>query len=211
MGTIIKERVEKMRAFMRANNFSAFIVVSSDPHSSEYVADCWKSREWVSGFDGSAGTVVITLDKALLWTDSRYWIAAEKALQGTGYTLMKDGDSETPSIVEWLCMNLNAGDVVAVDGTVCPVVDANSWKGSLASKGIRFDFAKDPFEELWEGRPSLPLGEAVVMPDDVAGESAASKLARLRDALEAEGVEGMLVTMLDEVAWLANLRGSDVE
>lgn len=211
MGTIIKERVEKMRAYMRANNFSAFIVVSSDPHSSEYVADCWKSREWVSGFDGSAGTVVITLEKALLWTDSRYWIAAEKALQGTGYTLMKDGDSETPSIVEWLCANLNAGDVVAVDGTVCSVVDANSWKGNLASKGILLDIAKDPFDELWDGRPSLPLGEAFVMPDEVAGESASSKLARLRSALKAEGVEGMLVTMLDEVAWLTNLRGSDVE
>ena len=207
----IEKRVGALRLFMKENGYSAFIVVSSDPHSSEYVADCWKSREWISGFDGSAGTVVVTHDKALLWTDSRYWLAAEKALEGTGYALMKDGDGETPSIVEWLCANLNAGDTVAVDGTVCSVVETNAWRGSFSVKGIKLEFAKDPFDELWEGRPSLPLGKAAIMPEDVAGESAMSKLARLRSALKAEEVEGMLVTMLDEVAWLTNLRGSDVE
>lgn len=207
----IEKRVGALRLFMKENGYSAFIVVSSDPHSSEYVADCWKSREWISGFDGSAGTVVVTHDKALLWTDSRYWLAAEKALEGTRYALMKDGDGETPSIVEWLCANLNAGDTVAVDGTVCSVVETNAWQGPFSVKGIKLEFAKDPFDELWEGRPSLPLGKAVIMPEDVAGESAMSKLARLRSALKAEEVEGMLVTMLDEVAWLTNLRGSDVE
>ena len=211
MNTIIRERVERMRAYMRANGFNAFVVVSSDPHSSEYVADCWKSREWISGFDGSAGTAVITLDNALLWTDSRYWLAAEKALEGAGYQLMKDGDGVTPSIVEWLCANLNAGDVVAVDGTVCSVVETNAWRGPFSVKGIKLEFAKDPFDELWTGRPSLPLGEVQIMPEEIAGESARNKLARLRAALEAEEVEGMLVTMLDEVAWLTNLRGCDVE
>ena len=207
----IMDRVGAMRRFMKQRGIAAFIVVSSDPHSSEYVADCWKSREWISGFDGSAGTVVITDDNALLWTDSRYWLAAGKALDGTGYTLMKDGDSATPSIVEWLCVNLSAGDVVAVDGTVCSVVESNAWSAPLAAKGIKFEVTNDPFVELWEGRPSLPLGKAEIMPEDVAGESAVSKLARLRSALEAEGVDGMLVTMLDEVAWLTNLRGCDVE
>ncbi|MBR5456021.1 MAG: aminopeptidase P family protein [Bacteroidaceae bacterium] len=211
MNTIIRERVEKMRAYMRANGFNAFVVVSSDPHSSEYVADCWKSREWLSGFDGSAGTVVVTEEKALLWTDSRYWLAAEKALAGTGFQLMKDGDGETPSIVDWLCANLETGNVVAVDGTVCTVVETNAWRGPFSVKGIKLDFVRDPFDELWTGRPSVPLGEAQVMPEEIAGESAMSKLARLRAALEADGVEGMLVTMLDEVAWLANLRGCDVE
>ena len=200
-----------MRAYMRANGFNAFVVVSSDPHSSEYVADCWKSREWLSGFDGSAGTVVVTEEKALLWTDSRYWLAAEKALAGTGFQLMKDGDGETPSIVDWLCANLETGNVVAVDGTVCTVVETNAWRGPFSVKGIKLDFVRDPFDELWTGRPSVPLGEAQVMPEEIAGESAMSKLARLRAALEADGVEGMLVTMLDEVAWLANLRGCDVE
>lgn len=211
MSTIIRERVEKMRAYMRAKGFKAFVVVSSDPHSSEYVADCWKSREWLSGFDGSAGTVVVTLDNALLWTDSRYWLAAEKVIKDTGFTLMKDGDGETPSIVEWLCANLNKGDVVAVDGTVCTIVETDAWRGPFSVKGIILEFAKDPFDELWEGRPSLPLGKAEIMPGDIAGESAKNKLARLRSALIAEEVDGMLVTMLDEVAWLTNLRGSDVE
>ena len=211
MGMTIRERVDSLRDYMRCRGIAAFIVVSSDPHSSEYVADCWKSREWISGFDGSAGTAVITLDKALLWTDSRYWLAAEKTVKDTGYTLMKDGDNETPSIVEWLCANLNAGDVVAVDGTVCSVVETNAWQGSFSVKGIKLDFVKDPFEELWTGRPSLPMGKAEIMPEDVAGESAESKLQRLRSALKADEVEGMLVTMLDEVAWLANLRGNDVE
>lgn len=207
----IDSRVESLRLFMQQHGFAAFVVVSSDPHSSEYVADCWKSREWISGFDGSAGTVVITLDKALLWTDSRYWLAAAKALEGTCYQLMKDGDSETPSIVDWLCSNLKTGDVVAVDGTVCSVVETNAWRGPFSVKGIKLEFAKDPFDELWTGRPSLPLGKAEIMPEDVAGETTKEKLARLRAALMEEDVEGMLVTMLDEVAWLTNLRGCDVE
>ena len=211
MGMAIRERVDSLRDYMRCRGIAAFIVVSSDPHSSEYVADCWKSREWISGFDGSAGTAVITLDKALLWTDSRYWLAAEKTVKDTGYTLMKDGDDETPSIVEWLCANLNAGDVVAVDGTVCSVVETNAWQAPFSVKGIELEFVKDPFEELWTGRPSLPMGKAEIMPEDVAGESAESKLQRLRSALKTDEVEGMLVTMLDEVAWLTNLRGSDVE
>ncbi|MBQ8336019.1 MAG: aminopeptidase P family protein [Bacteroidaceae bacterium] len=208
---IIQERVKGFRSYMSEKGYGAFIIVSSDPHSSEYVADCWKSREWISGFDGSAGTVVITADKALLWTDSRYWLAAEKALAGTGYELMKDGAGDTPSIPQWLCDNLSKGDVVAIDGTVCSVVEANAWHAPFAEKGIMLDYARDPFEELWSGRPSLPLGKAEIMPEEVAGETAKSKLARLRAALEKEGVEGMLVTMLDEVAWLTNLRGNDVE
>ncbi len=211
MNLTVRDRVEALRGYMRSNGVAAFIVVSSDPHSSEYVADCWKSREWISGFDGSAGTVVITLDKALLWTDSRYWLAAEKALDGTGYSLMKDGDGVTPSIVEWLCTNLKGDDVVAVDDTVCSVVEANAWRDALAVKGIMLNFTRDPFEELWKERPSLPMGKAEIMPEEVAGESAKSKLARLRAALSTEEVEGMLVTMLDEVAWLTNLRGCDVE
>ena len=111
---IIKERVELFRSYMRKSGLSAFVVVSSDPHSSEYVSDRWKCREWLSGFDGSAGTVVVTADKALLWTDSRYWLAAEKSLEGTGFELMKDGLAETPSIIEWLCKNLKDADVVVL-------------------------------------------------------------------------------------------------
>ena len=208
---IICHRIELFRSFMSEKGLNAFIVVSSDPHSSEYVADRWKCREWVSGFDGSAGTVVITADKALLWTDSRYWLAADKALAGTGIELMKDGLAETPSITDWLSENLKKGDVVGVDTTVCTVVDFAAWKAPLASCGIKTETVNDPFDELWHNRPAVPLSMAEIMPDDVAGESASSKIARLREALKKEGVDGMVVTMLDEVAWLTNLRGNDVE
>ena len=208
---IICERIKLFRSYMSEKGLNAFIVVSSDPHSSEYVADRWKCREWISGFDGSAGTVVITADKALLWTDSRYWLAADKALAGTGIELMKDGLAETPSITDWLSDNLKKGDVVGVDTTVCTVVDFDAWKAPLASCGIKTETVNDPFDELWHNRPAVPLSMAEIMPNDVAGESASSKIARLREALKKEGVDGMVVTMLDEVAWLTNLRGSDVE
>lgn len=208
---IICKRIELFRSYMNRNGLNAFVVVSSDPHSSEYVADRWKCREWLSGFDGSAGTVVVTADKALLWTDSRYWLAADKALAGTGIELMKDGLAETPSITEWLSGNLKSGDFVGVDATVCSVVEVNAWSASLAACGINVEPANDPFDVLWNDRPAVPLSMAQVMPVDIAGESAASKIARLRDALKKEGVDGMVVTMLDEIAWITNLRGSDVE
>ena len=208
---IVCKRIELFRSYMNRNGLDAFIVVSSDPHSSEYVADRWKCREWLSGFDGSAGTVVVTADKALLWTDSRYWLAADKALAGTGIELMKDGLAETPSITEWLSCNLKSGDVVGVDATVCSVVEVNAWSTPLASCGITVEPANDPFDVLWNGRPPVPLSMAQVMPVEIAGESASSKIARLREALKKEGVDGMVVTMLDEIAWVTNLRGSDVE
>ena len=208
---IVCKRVELFRSYMSENGLDAFIVVSSDPHSSEYVADRWKCREWLSGFDGSAGTVVVTADKALLWTDSRYWLAADKALAGTGIELMKDGLAETPSITDWLSENLKKGDVVGVDTTVCTVVDLAAWKAPLASYGIKTETVNDPFDHLWHERPAVPLSMAEIMPEDVAGESASSKIARLREAFKKEGVDGMVVTMLDEIAWLTNLRGSDVE
>lgn len=210
IGTI-QNRVNSLRAFMRNENIDAFIVVSSDPHSSEYVADCWKSREWISGFDGSAGTVVVTMDKALLWTDSRYWLAAEKSLEGTGYELMKDGAAETPTITEWLCANLPEGACVGVDGTVCSIAETKSWASELSLAGIELKATSDPFATIWGNRPSLPMSIAQVLQPEICGEKAAHKMSRLREALAAQGADGMLVTMLDEVAWLTNMRGSDVD
>ena len=196
---------------MKRSGLSAFVIVSSDAHSSEYVADRWKAREWISGFDGSAGTAVVTLDKALLWTDSRYWLAADKVLADNGYELMKDGAADTPSIVEWLCANMDEGAVVGVDATVCSIAEFNAWSAALSSCGFSLESVNDPFDELWSDRPALPMGDVEIMPMEIAGESAADKIARLRNELVREGVDGMLVTMLDEVAWITNMRGCDVE
>ena len=196
---------------MKRSGLSAFVIVSSDAHSSEYVADRWKAREWISGFDGSAGTAVVTLDKALLWTDSRYWLAADKVLAGNGYELMKDGAADTPSIVEWLCANMDEGAVVGVDATVCSIAEFNAWSAALSSCGLSLESVNDPFDELWSDRPALPMGDVEIMPMEIAGESAADKIARLRNELVREGVDGMLMTMLDEVAWITNMRGCDVE
>ncbi len=207
----ITERLNELRKYMQENSLQAFIVVSSDAHSSEYVADHWKAREWITGFDGSAGTAVITLDEACLWTDSRYWLAAEEQLSGTGYTLMKDGDASTPSITSWLCRELKNGDRVGVDATVCSIAEVDAWRNALAVQGIILDDTKEPFTKIWSSRPSVPLNEAFIMPDETAGESAKEKLHRLRENLAQASADGMLVTMLDEVAWLTNLRGCDVE
>lgn len=209
--SIIKKRVDSLRRYMKDNALTAFIIVSSDAHSSEYVADYWKSREWITGFDGSAGTAVVTMDKALLWTDSRYWLAAEKLLEGTEYVLMKDGSPETPSITEWLCKNVESGTTVGVDGVVCSIAEVDAWRLELLECGISLDISKDPFEMIWGDRPGIPRGGAYMMPVEVAGESSRDKLSRLRKALTDSNIDGMLVTMLDEVAWLTNLRGTDVD
>ena len=211
MNNTIQDRVEKLRAFMRDGNLDAFIIVSSDPHSSEYVADCWKSREWISGFDGSAGTAVVTADKALLWTDSRYWLAADKSLAGTGFELMKDGAADTPSITAWLCSNLSEGARVGVDGTVCSIAETKAWNSELSVAGIVLEATTDPFATIWDNRPELPMGEVFQLPLEYCGESTHNKLARLREVLASQGADGVMLTMLDEVAWMTNMRGCDVD
>ena len=211
MNNLIVDRISALREYMRANSLSAYIVPSSDPHSSEYVADCWKTREWITGFDGSAGTAVVTLEDAALWTDSRYWLAAEEVLHGTGIALMKDGAEGTPTIIAWLMDKLNGGDVVAVDGKVCSVLDIEAWQGSFTAKGIKIDATHDAFEVLWKDRHAVPLSKAEVMPLESVGIAARDKIAALRKELVAVGADAMAVTMLDEIAWLTNLRGEDVE
>lgn len=207
----ISSRVEALRKYMSDKGLAAFVVVSSDAHSSEYVAEHWKSREWISGFNGSAGTVVVTKNDALLWTDSRYWLAVEKIACDTGYTLMRDGAEGVPSIAQWLCKNIAPGDTVALEGAVCSIAEVDVWRDALSACGIKLDASHSPFDAIWEGRPPVPMGKAEVLPLDVVGESCANKISRLRDILRNEGATAMIVTMLDEVAWLTNMRGNDVE
>ena len=198
---------------MRANGFSAFVFPSSDPHNSEYVADHWKSREWISGFTGSAGTAVVTLDRAALWTDSRYFIAAAEQLAGTEYRLMKLRVAGTPTVCEWLADELAAYEkpVVGLDGNVNSFAEVAALTQELATRGnIRVRTDADPMATLWTARPAIPGHKVYLHPLKYAGETTASKISRIRKSLAVRGVDGLLVTALDEIAWVLNLRGSDV-
>lgn len=209
----INERVGRLRSWMKENGFTAFVFPSSDPHNSEYVADHWKSREWISGFSGSAGTAVVTLEHAALWTDSRYFIAAEKELNGTGFQLMKLRVEGTPSVSEWLASELSTYEkaVVGLDGNVNSFAEVAAMEQELATKGnitVRTD--ADPMAELWTDRPAIPDNMVSLHPLEYSGESTSSKVSRVRKHLLDCGADGLLVTALDEIAWVLNLRGSDV-
>ena len=213
MKQTINERIENLREWMRANGFSAFVFPSSDPHNSEYVADHWKSREWISGFTGSAGTAVITLDCAALWTDSRYFIAAAEQLAGTEYRLMKLCVEGTPTVCEWLADELAAYEkpVVGLDGKVNSFAEVAALTQELATRGnIRVRTDADPMATLWTDRPAIPGHKVCLHPLKYAGETTASKISRIRKSLAVRGADGLLVTALDEIAWVLNLRGSDV-
>lgn len=209
----INERVGRLRSWMKENGFTAFVFPSSNPHNSEYVADHWKSREWISGFSGSAGTAVVTLEHAALWTDSRYFIAAEKELQGTDFKLMKLRVEGTPSVSEWLASELSTYEkaVVGLDGNVNSFAEVAAMEQELATKGnitVRTD--ADPMAELWTDRPVIPDNMVSLHPLEYSGESTSSKVSRVRKHLLECCADGLLVTALDEIAWVLNLRGSDV-
>lgn len=209
----INERLVALRRWMKENALTAFIFPSSDPHNSEYVADHWKTREWISGFSGSAGTAVVTLQHAALWTDSRYFIAAAKELAGSEYQLMKERMAGTPSISEWLASELAEYEnpIVGVDGSVNTYADVADLKQSLATKGnMLVRCTDDPMDVLWHDRPVIPNNKVCLHPLKYAGETTESKLSRIRESLVKQGADGLLVTALDEIAWVLNLRGSDV-
>ena len=210
MSNNINERVGKLRDYLRKNGLAAFIFPSTDPHQGEYVPEHWQTRKWISGFDGSAGTAVVTLSDAALWTDSRYYIAAEQQLQGTPFKLMKDGQAETPSIPEWLCQQLTENDVVGVDGEVFTETEIEEMQTALGKAGIMLRTDLDPAEELWTDRPPIPKNKVEIQPLEFAGESAESKIERVRQALREQKANGILISQLDDIAWLLNLRGSDV-
>ena len=209
----IPERISALREVMRRESIDAFIFPSTDPHNGEYVPDHWKCREWISGFNGSAGTAVVTLNEAALWTDSRYFIAAAEQLEGTGFVLMKDGLDDTPSISKWLGRKLsfNGGNCVGVDGMVMSANDTDNLISELRKEGgitIRTNF--DPLAEIWKDRPEISLNPIEIQPLEYAGESAESKLERIRQAVRARHACGVLVSTLDDIAWTLNLRGTDV-
>lgn len=209
----IKQRLDDLREVMRREKLAAFIFPSTDAHQSECVALHWQGREWISGFDGSAGTAVVTLDRAALWTDSRYFLAAEQQLQGTEYQLMKLRVEGTPTIGQWLIEQL--ADVespeVGLDGMVNSFHDTQALVDELRkAAGITVRTNFDPLEVIWKDRPSIPVNPVEIQPLEFAGESFQSKLSRIRTALRELHADGMLVSALDDIAWTLNLRGSDV-
>ena len=198
---------------MKREHLSAFIFPSTDAHQSEYVADHWRGREWISGFNGSAGTAVVTMKSAALWTDSRYFLAAEEQLEGTEYQLMRLKMEGTPTIAEWLGKELQdvQSPEVGLDGMVNSYNYVKDLSYSLRKLGgITLRTNLDPLEQIWENRPSLPANPVEIQPLEYAGETLASKVARIRKALRELHADGMLVSALDDIAWTLNLRGTDV-
>lgn len=212
----IAERLEALREELRREHLSAFVFPTTDPHNSEYTADHWKGREWISGFTGSAGTAVVTLKSAALWTDSRYFIQAEEQLKGTEFQLMKLKIEGTPSISEWIASELSTSDSqssteIGMDGMVNTVAVVEKMKEELKQRGgitVRTNF--DPLARIWKDRPQIPQSPVEIQPMELVGEETTSKLIRIRQALRARHADGMLVTTLDDIAWTLNLRGSDV-
>ena len=209
----INERLAALREVMRREHLGAFIFPSTDPHSGEYVPDYWKGREWITGFDGSAGTAVVTMNSAAMWTDSRYFIAAAEQLAGTEFELMKLRVPGTPTIAEWLAGELRESSTteVALDGMVNTYNEVNSLKTELRKVGgftLRTNF--DPLKEIWKDRPEIPVDAVKIQPSELAGEETINKLVRIRRALRALHADGTLLSTLDDIAWTLNLRGTDV-
>ena len=209
----IDERISALREELRREHISAFIFPSTDPHNSEYTADHWKGREWISGFSGSAGTAVVTLKSAALWTDSRYFIAAADQLKGTEFQLMKQKIEGTPTIAEWLGGELSSMDdlEVGIDGMNSSASLVEELTQELRRQGgitLRTNF--DPLQRIWTQRPAIPMQPVVPQPIDYTGEDTRSKLTRIRRALREKHADGMLMAALDDIAWTLNLRGSDV-
>jgi len=207
----IKERIESLRSIMKDNKMTAYIIPSFDSHQSEYVAEYFKARAWISGFNGSAGTVVVTLDRAILWTDGRYFIQAEKQLAGTGIELYKMGQKNVPTYIEFLKDELNSGDTVGFDGSVIPVSIYKSIKEAFKHKNIKINSDKDLISRIWEERPSLPCTEVFLHDIKFAGKSASEKLSLIRENMKKEGANYYILSSLDDIAWTLNIRGNDVK
>lgn len=218
---IINQRLEMLRDVMRREHLAAFIFPSTDAHQSEYVADHWQGRAWISGFNGSAGTAVVTLHSAALWTDSRYFLAAEEQLKGTEFQLMKLKVEGTPTIAEWLSSQLldarlgqdaaSSSLEVGLDGMVNSYNETVALMSDLRKNGgMTLRTNLDPLQEIWKDRPQIPLNPVEIHPLCYAGESLSSKIGRIRKALRSQHADGLLVSALDDIAWTLNLRGSDV-
>lgn len=211
MSNIIQKRLAALRFYMQEKGIHAFIIPSTDSHLSEYPASHWESRKWISGFTGSAGTAVITADKAALWTDSRYFLQAAEELNDTSFILQKEGLPGTQSIEEWLTGELSGGQYIGIDGSVYASKDAYALIYNLNMKGLHVIADHDPFAAIWDDRPEIPKNPVFVLPEKYTGESAHSKINRICKQIEKYDAESLLVASLDTIAWIFNIRGNDVK
>lgn len=205
--TII-QKIEALRLSMKKHNVSAVIIPSNDPHQSEYVAERWKYREWISGFTGSAGTVVVALQSAGLWTDGRYYLQGEQELAGTGIDLHKTTD---PHYLDWLIKNLGSGSSVAIDGDLCSIGQLEKLERKLSPASIQVMTKHNLLAEVWQDQPELPSGQIFLHDLKYAGESKVDKLTRIRAKMKDRGADLHLVSTLDDIAWIFNIRGADVD
>ena len=205
------KNLEALRGMMRKYKVDATIIPGTDPHQSEYISNHWKLRDWVSGFTGSNGTAVVTLDDAGLWTDSRYFLQAEIELQDSGFTMYKEDGGNDPTVNEWLAKNMKEGDVLAVNGKLFSLVQAGRLESFCGENGFRFAADFDPFPAIYTDRPELPLGKIFLHEEKYSGESTESKINRVLEACRRHGADATLLSALDEVAWTLNIRCNDVD
>ncbi|MDQ2768359.1 MAG: aminopeptidase P family protein [Gemmatimonadota bacterium] len=207
----MRDRIARMRAALARRGLAAYLVPSSDPHLSEYLPGRWASRSWLSGFTGSAGTLVVARDFAGVWVDSRYWVQADAELAGTGIETMRIPAASSAAHVDWLAEHMNVGDVVGVDGSVIGLAAARQLRSALAEHGVELDTSIDLLDDVWSDRPALPTQEVFEHASPFAPRSRADKLADVRAAMRDAGADAHFISTLDDIAWLFNLRGSDVE
>ena len=207
----IKARIEALRGVMRARGVNFYIVPTADFHHSEYVDDYFKVREFLSGFTGSNGTLVVSMTEAGLWTDGRYFIQAEKELAGTGIILYRMQEEGVPSIVEYLLAEANHGDVTGFDGRVVDTAFGKGLEKKLAKRGVKFSFGEDLAGEVWADRPKLPAHPVLILRSEICGESVDEKLSKIRRKMQEKECEYFLLSKLDDLMWLLNIRGKDVE
>lgn len=206
----INDKINNLRSLMRERGIKAYIIPTYDSHQSEYIADYYKARVWISGFTGSAGTVVVTEDEAILWADGRYWIQAENEISGSEIKLYKMGVPGVPNYIEWLRDNLNREDAVGFDGKIFPQSDYRQLEESLKNKDIKFVEEYDLVGELWTDRPALPSSNAFVLDVKYAGKTAKEKIDEVREEMNKKEVDYFLLGSLDDIAWVYNIRGNDV-
>lgn len=206
----VKQKLDRLRNTMKENGIDAYIVPGTDPHAGEYIADHWKEREWISGFDGSVGTAAITLDKAGMWIDSRYYLQADEQLKGSGFDAMKTGMPETPDIIRWIISQMKRGNRVGVNPQMFPVNTYNAMRNELAASGLEL-VPVDFISNIWLDRPEIPQKKCFVYPVEYAGKSCSEKLSLLRNEMRKFDAHVFVISALDEIAWLFNLRGNDVD